>query len=64
MSISIRPCGPQDAEALALVSRATFLEAVQEVDALELHVARTRRDGQVRRAGQGEAHRRASVGHL
>ena len=31
MSITIRPCGPQDAEALALVSRATFLESYADV---------------------------------
>lgn len=31
MLITIRPCGPQDAEALALVSRATFLEAYADV---------------------------------
>ena len=31
MSITIRPCGPQDAEALALVSRATFLESFADV---------------------------------
>ena len=31
MSITIRPCTPQDAEALALVSRATFLESYADV---------------------------------
>lgn len=31
MSVEIRPCGPQDAEALALVSRATFLESYADV---------------------------------
>jgi GNAT superfamily N-acetyltransferase len=31
MSAEIRPCGPQDAEALALVSRATFLESYADV---------------------------------
>jgi len=31
MSVEIRPCSPQDAEALALVSRATFLESYADV---------------------------------
>lgn len=31
MSITIRPCGREDAEALALVSRATFLESYADV---------------------------------
>jgi GNAT superfamily N-acetyltransferase len=31
MPIAIRPCGPQDADALALVSRATFLESYADV---------------------------------
>ena len=31
MSVEIRPCGPQDAEALDLVSRATFLESYADV---------------------------------
>lgn len=31
MSITIRPCGPHDAGALALVSRATFLESYADV---------------------------------